>query len=410
VTIAGRRAAQKFTPSGQWFLARTMKNSTKIISFSKISRRKLLETGCQGLSYLLLGNSLTSCRDNPLFCKSRDDYFIKPAKYWHRLKGGTVQCDLCPNQCQIDRGNRGFCRTRENIDGRLYTIIYSRIAASHLDPIEKKPLFHFLPGSMTYSVATAGCNFTCKFCQNWQLSQASPEDLDAVELSPSSIIKKTTSLGSKIIAYTYNEPIMQYEYIIDSSSIARKKGIKSVIISNGYIRSNPSRELASMLDAIKVDLKAFTNKFYSSICGGDLNSVLKNLETVHSTGTWLELVVLVIPTLNDSPGEIKKMASWVQKNLSRDIPMHFTRFHSMYKIRNLPPTPVNTLERCRTIAMDQGIRYAYVGNVPGHRWENTYCHKCKRKIINRSGYFHVVNKIKNSRCPYCGSTIPGIWS
>lgn len=373
-----------------------------------MSRRRFLRASGQALCMLALGNGgLFSCRD-ALFSASDDDYFIKPAKHWKRVKG-AIQCKLCPNECIIEEGQRGICRVRKNIRGALYSMVYSRIAAMHVDPIEKKPLYHFLPGSMAFSIATAGCNLSCKFCQNWQLSQSKPEDLDAIHITPSELSSRSRSTGSSVIAYTYNEPTVQYEFILDASIIARKKGIRSVIISNGYIQKEASMELIRNLDGIKIDLKAFTEKFYRDICGGELKSVLKNLETVFAAGKWLEIVVLVIPTLNDSPAEIREMARWVKRNLSPDIPMHFTRFHSMYLIRNLPPTPVRTLERCRTIAKEEGIRYPYIGNVMGHRWENTFCHSCNKLLIKRSGFFHVENAIRKGRCPSCKTRIPGVW-
>jgi pyruvate formate lyase activating enzyme len=376
----------------------------------QMSRRGFLRASGQTLCMLALGNGLlSSCKDSALFSLSDDEYFIKPAKHWIGLKGKLVQCKLCPNECTIEEGERGICRVRKNIGGKLYTIVYSRIAAMHVDPIEKKPLYHFLPGSMAFSIATAGCNLSCKFCQNWQLSQSRPEELNAIQITPSELSRKSRSSGTRIIAYTYNEPTIQYEYILDSSIIARENGIRSVIISNGYIQKKASMELSEHLDGIKIDLKAFTDKFYRDICGGDLKSVLKNLETVYSSGRWLEIVVLIIPTLNDSPQEIRDMTRWVKRNLSPDIPMHFTRFHSMYLIRNLPPTPVSTLERCRTIAKEEGIRYPYVGNVMGHQWENTFCHVCNKLLIKRSGFFHVESSIRNGRCPSCKTKIPGVW-
>ena len=317
---------------------------------------------------------------------------------------------LCPNGCGLDDGDMGRCRVRINRGGVLYTTVYSRIAAAHVDPVEKKPLFHFLPGSTAFSVATAGCTFSCKFCQNWQLSQAYPDDLDAVEITPDDLSRRAKSSGARIIAYTYNEPTVQFEYIVDSSTVARRNGLRPIIISNGYVRPEAGRELYRGLDAVKIDLKAFTEKFYGDICGGSLAAVLDNLVSIRAQGKWLELVVLVIPTLNDAPADIRKMSAWVRKNLSADVPMHFTRFRAMYRIQNLPPTPVSTLERCRTIAREEGIRYPYIGNVPGHRWENTYCHACGALLVARSGVFHVENNIRAGRCPSCGTAIPGVWA
>lgn len=372
-------------------------------------RSFLFRSGC-ALCLCALGDfNIVSCIDESSASKDATEGFAKIAMHWKKLDKSTVQCGLCPNECVLGNGERGACRVRENRKGTLYTLIYSRLAAMHVDPVEKKPFFHFLPGSMAYSVATAGCNFSCKFCQNWELSQAKPEDLDAVMVSPDALAHRAHASSSRIIAFTYNEPTIQYEYIIDASRKAREKHLRPVIVSNGYIRPEAGRQLTTSLDAIKIDLKSFSQKFYGEICGGVLNHVLKNLELVHKSGTWLEIVVLVIPTLNDSESEIRSMARWVKRNLSTDVPMHFTRFQSTYLMRNLPPTPVETLEQCREAARAEGIRYAYVGNVPGHRWENTYCHNCGAMIIRRSGFYAVTSMLRNGHCPHCATRIPGVW-
>jgi pyruvate formate lyase activating enzyme len=378
-------------------------------SGGRLDRKEFLARGGRSLCLLALGGlACNGCSDG--YGRSDKDFYVKPAKMWKRLEGSVVQCMLCPNGCQLNEDERGICRVRQNIRGSLYSIIYSRIAASHVDPIEKKPMFHFLPGSTAFSIATAGCNLSCKFCQNWQLSQVNPEDIDAERIAPEDLAARARASRSPVIAYTYNEPTVQFEYILDASAVARASGLRSIIISNGYINPEAGRLLAGNLDAIKIDLKGFTDTFYYSICGGRLKPVLDNLVSLRATGKWLELVVLVIPTLNDAAGEIRKMAAWVRKNISPDVPMHFTRFHAMYRIQNLPPTPVETLERCRVIAREEGVRYAYVGNVPGHRWENTYCHSCEKLIIQRSGFFHVENLVKRGACPYCGTRIPGVWA
>jgi pyruvate formate lyase activating enzyme len=374
-----------------------------------ISRKDFLGNAGRGICLLALGSlGLDGCTNT--YCQQAKDYFLKPAKMWKPLAGGQVQCLLCPNGCQIDEGGRGICRVRKNIRGTLYTLVYSRISTTQVDPIEKKPLFHFLPGSTAFSIATAGCNLSCTFCQNWQLSQASPEDCDSVQIAPEDLPRQARAAGTRVIAYTYNEPTVQFEYILDSSAAARRQGVRSIIISNGYIMPDAGRMLARGLDAIKIDLKAFTEGFYGSVCGGSLKAVQDNLVSIHALGKWIEIVVLVIPTLNDSPAEIRRMAAWVRKNLSADVPMHFTRFHAMYRMQNLPPTPVATLERCRTIAKEEGILYPYVGNVSGHRWENTFCHKCDNIIITRSGFYHVENSVRGGACPHCGARIPGVWA
>jgi len=376
-----------------------------------LSRKELLRSACRALYAGACAPFLLTHDDAcTIMAAQPDSPFIKPARHWKKLAGGSVRCQLCPNECVISAGSRGACRVRMNLRGGLYTLVYGRLAAMHVDPIEKKPLYHVLPGSLAYSVATAGCNMWCTFCQNWQISQAAPEAIDATFVPPGQLSANARSKRCPVIAYTYNEPSVQFEYLVDSARVARSRGIRPVIISNGYINDAPGRELLGVLDAVKIDLKAFTNSFYAKVCGGDLHNVLKTLERIKRNGTWLEIVVLVIPTLNDAPGEIREMTRWVRANLSPDVPMHFTRFHAMYRITNLPPTPVATLERCRTIAREEGIRYPYVGNVPGHRWENTYCHSCGKQIIRRSGFYHVTSSIRNGACPHCATRIPGVWA
>ena len=379
-----------------------------IFNNNKINRKDfLLKSGC-AICSLAFSDPILSCIKNNFLYAGTSDSYKRIASHWKPLRDKTVQCVLCPNECVIDDGDRGRCRARENSGGKLYTIVYSRLVSIHIDPVEKKPMNHFMPGAMALSVATAGCNLSCKFCQNWQLSQTKPEDIEAEKTPPEELVQEAISSKSEIIAFTYNEPTVQYEYIVDVSRIAKSKGKKSIIISNGYINPEASRELVKNLDGVKIDFKGFTDKYYRDICGGKLSAVQKNLMTVYSSGKWLETVTLVIPTLNDSPEEIRNMARWVKSNLSADVPMHFTMFHSMYLIKNLPPTPVMTLERCREIAVSEGIRYAYVGNVPGHKWENTYCHNCSKMLIQRSGFFTIANNLKNGTCPYCNTKIPPV--
>lgn len=372
------------------------------------TRKMFLSDSCRAMCALAGGQLIAACGDAALF--SAVDAYTKPARHWKRLQGNAVRCQLCPNQCVLSPGSIGICRVRKNIEGTLHTLVYGRLAAMHVDPIEKKPLFHFLPSSKAYSVATAGCNIACKFCQNWQIAQSSPDDIEAARITPAQLSTRAAHNACRVVAFTYNEPTVQFEYIVDAVNSTRARGLRSVVISNGYINHAPGTELVKSLDGIKIDLKAFNDSFYAGICSGTLRPVLDTLVRIKSIGKWLEIVVLVIPTLNDSPSEIREMTKWVRANLSADVPIHFTRFHAMYLIKNLPPTPVATLERCRTIAREAGIRYAYVGNVQGHRWENTYCHSCERMVIKRSGFYHVENLLRNGTCPHCGVRIPGVWS
>ncbi len=330
--------------------------------------------------------------------------------FYEKLDDLRIRCTLCPRKCEVADVERGYCGVRENRGGKYYSMVYGRLCSANVDPIEKKPLFHYLPGTKTLSIATAGCNIECKFCQNWQISQFRPEQVPGEDVSPEEIVALAKRSASPTIAYTYSEPVIFYETMYDSARIGREKDVGSVIITNGYINKKPMVELCKHLTGIKIDLKAFTEKFYRDVCSGELKPVLEALVTAKEQGKHLEIVVLIIPTLNDSHEEVSDMCDWIQKNLGPDVPLHFTRFHAMYKIRNLPSTPVGTLEDCRKIAQDKGINFVYVGNVLGHEGEHTYCANCKKPVIKRFGYHILENKLKDGKCGYCNAVIPGIWS
>jgi len=339
-----------------------------------------------------------------------DSMFVKEARYYEKLEGGKIKCTLCPHECEVIDMERGTCSVRENRGGTYYTLVHSRACSSGVDPIEKKPLFHFLPGSGAFSIATAGCNMGCKFCQNWRISQFRPEDVQSRYLSPQQVVALAKRSGCKSIAYTYSEPVVFYEYMYDTAVVGRKEGVRSVIVSNGFINQEPVVELCKVLDAVKVDLKAFTEKFYRETCAGELKPVLDALKWIKETGIWLELVVLIVPTLNDSKDEIKQMCEWVYAELGPDVPMHFSRFRPTYMIKNLPETPVKTLEMARTTAVEAGVKFAYVGNVPMHPFENTYCPKCGAMLIRRIQYRTVVTGLEDGKCKKCATQIPGVWS
>ena len=323
--------------------------------------------------------------------------------------GKKVQCQTCAHQCVIRPSNRGICGVRENKDGKLYLLVYGRAIAVNIDPIEKKPLFHFLPGTTAFSMATAGCNVNCKFCQNWQISQVTPEQVQSIDLPPKQLVNLARRYNCLSIAYTYNEPTIFYEYMFDTAVEGRKKNIKSVVITAAYISEQPLKALCENVDAVKVDLKAFTEKYYKEIVNGELKPVLDALITIRKSGVWSEIVYLVVPTLNDAEEEIRGLSRWIAKNLGLDVPIHFTRFHPQYLLKNLPPTPLSTLERCKAIAEAEGLHYVYIGNVPGHEAENTFCPSCGNKIITRTGFMVREKKIKNGCCAYCATKIPGVW-
>jgi len=333
------------------------------------------------------------------------------AMHWTSVGARMVRCELCPRQCQVADQERGWCGVRENQSGVYQTLVYGTLCAANVDPIEKKPLFHYLPGTTAFSVATAGCNMECKFCQNWRISQYRPEQVESVLVPPDRLVATAKRYGAPTIAHTYSEPVIFYEYMYDSAALARKAGIGSVMISNGYIQPKALRDLCEHLTAVKIDLKAFTEDFYRKICRGKLKPVLEALEVLRDVGIWYEIVVLVIPTLNDSQQEIQQMCKWVASNLGPDVPIHFTRFHPMYRLKNLPVTPVATLERARKVALDAGLHFAYVGNVPFHPGESTYCPSCNERLIHRVGYKILENAIGQAgTCPKCNRKIPGVWS
>lgn len=333
-----------------------------------------------------------------------------PVSYCHIPHTGSyIRCTLCPHQCIIAEGERGHCRVRENRGGRLYSMVYGNPCAVHIDPIEKKPFYHFLPTAPTFSLATAGCNLRCLYCQNWTISQSAPEATQNVDLPPKEIISLTQKYNSPIIAYTYSEPIVFYEYMLETAKLGRESGLRNVVVSAGYIEPEPLIELCQWVDAIKIDLKGYDEGFYRDVCGGELEPVLRAIKTIYTAGIHLELVNLVVPTLNDDMDQLRNLASWVVRELSPDVPLHFSRFQPMYKLGNLPPTPVETLEKAYEIAREQGVRYAYIGNVPGHSGNITYCHSCGEPIILRQGFSVTEYHIQGGICEYCSEPIPGVW-
>lgn len=334
---------------------------------------------------------------------------LKKAGNFKALAGGKVKCLLCPWGCEISPGNSGRCRVRKNVDGVLYSLVYGKPVAIHIDPVEKKPFYHFLPGRNALSLATVGCNLACSFCQNWEISQAQPGSLRSFKGEPEKITCTAASRKVPIIAYTYSEPIVFSEYMVDISKKAKEAGIRNVMISAGFINPGPMKSICRVLDGVKIDLKGFSDGFYKTMVHGRLGSVLRTLKVIKESGKWLEIVNLVIPGKNDNPKEIKKMCRWIMKNLGADVPLHFSRFIPMYKLKNVPPTPVKTLERCRSIALKSGLNYVYVGNVPGHPGNNTHCPKCDKVLIYRRGYRVELNGFEKGRCKSCGSAIAGVW-
>ena len=334
---------------------------------------------------------------------------LREARWWKTACAG-VQCTLCPFECFLPEGQRGICNVRQNVGGKLYTLVYAQPVSVHIDPIEKKPVYHLYPGSRSYSLSTVGCNLRCAFCQNWEISQAQPEHARGEPLQPADVVRNALATGCRSIAYTYAEPIVFYEYVYDTAVLARQSGLRNVLVSGGYINPEPLQALAPLFDIIKIDLKGFNASFYRQIVKGELRFVLRTLAELKRYPVLTEVVNLVVPTLNDDLGEIRTMCRWVFQELGPDTPLFFSRFTPQYKLQNLPPTPVDTLEQAHAIARAQGLRYVYIGNVPGHPAEHTYCPTCGRALIKRHGYTVLEYKLApGGVCPYDGTRIPGIW-
>lgn len=330
---------------------------------------------------------------------------LREAQFYDPLADGTVRCGLCPFRCMVADGRRGNCGVRENRSGRYYTLVYGRPVSMHNDPIEKKPFVHVYPGSRTFSIATVGCNFHCRFCQNWEISQANPDDVSVRYVPPAEIAQMAVEAGSKTVAYTYSEPNIFYEYMFDCCTEAKARGLGNVLISNGFLNEEPMKKLLPLMTAVKIDLKSFSPDFYRTICAGELEPVLSTLKTIVDAGVWLEIVVLLVPTLNDSEDELRRMAGWIAKELGPNVPLNFIRFYPLYKLRNLPPTPRETLQRAHDIAVGEGLNFVYATEVQG----TTLCPKCRFRLVERTVDVTISSKMAGLKCPKCGTAIPGVW-
>ena len=337
---------------------------------------------------------------------------MKEAMFYEKLEDNLVNCNLCSHRCRrIADSKRGICGVRENRDGKLYSLVYGKAVAMSVDPIEKKPLFNFLPGSRSYSIATVGCNFRCDNCQNYDISQL-PKERNIIvgpDVSPEEIVSAAKRSNCASIAYTYSEPTIFFEYAYDIAKLARKEGLKNVFVTNGYITPEALKEISPYLDAANIDLKSFSDEFYRKSCGAHLQPVLDSIRLYKRLGIWIEITTLIIPTLNDSEEELRMIAGFINE-VGEDTPWHITQFHPMYNLPDLPRTPVSTLRKARQIGLEAGLRYVYEGNVPGETGENTYCYNCGKPLIRRFGYSIQENKIKNSACTYCKTKIDGLYT
>ena len=332
-----------------------------------------------------------------------------PGRWWHLLDDGRMQCDLCPRDCRLHEGQRGACFVRQRVGNEMVLTTYGRSSGFCIDPVEKKPLNHFYPGTSILSFGTAGCNLACKFCQNWDISKSRDMDRLADQASPEAIAAAAAQHGCKSVAFTYNDPVIFAEYAMDIADACRERGVQSVAVTAGYIHPQARREFYAKMDAANVDLKAFTDEFYFRLCGARLNPVLETLAYLrHETNVWFEITTLLIPGKNDSSEELTAECKWIQKELGPDVPVHFTAFHPDHKMTDIPATPAATLTRARRIAMDEGLNYVYTGNVHDEAGGSTYCSGCRKPLIVRDWYRIEDYQVSaEGACPHCGTVLPG---
>jgi len=375
-----------------------------MMTFQDMNKREFLKCG-------LAATGALACSPLMGFSGASNEKLWKWSKeglYWSPTPRGT-KCLICPNECVIKEGESGLCHNRVNHENKLYSIAYGNPCAVNIDPIEKKPLNHFLPGSKAFSIGTAGCNLACMNCQNWTISQVSPKETRNYDLMPDNLIAQTIVAKCQSIAYTYSEPISFYEYTLDSAKLARQQGIKNVLVTAGYINDEPLRNWCKYIDAARVDLKSFSNDIYLKLSAGALQPVLNTLKTFAGQGVWLEIINLVVPSWTDNLDMIKRMCNWLVENGLANSPLHFDRFHPDYKLTQLSSTPVGVLTQARDIALAAGIKYVYIGNVPGLDAQNTFCPKCHEVVVERKGYMVTQNNLEKGACKKCGEKIPGVW-
>jgi len=334
----------------------------------------------------------------------------KLSPYFTPLSKNRIRCDLCPRSCEVEDGERGHCRVRENRGGRYYSLVYGNPCAVRVDPIEKKPFYHVLPASTSFSIATAGCNLNCKFCQNWEISQAQPDDTFNYDLTPEQVVALARTSQCRSIASTYVEPTIFLEYMLEIGRICQEADILKVMHSNGFIHEAPLRDLCRVLDAACIDLKGFSEEYYREMTGGSLEPVLATLKRLRELKVHTEIVNLVVPGKNDSPEQVRAMCRWIRAELGPDVPVHFSRFYPLYQLKSLPPTPVATLEQAWKIAGEEGLHFVYIGNIPGHSAEHTQCPQCRTVVIERVGYRVRLTRLDNGKCRNCGTLLPGIWN
>jgi pyruvate formate lyase activating enzyme len=334
---------------------------------------------------------------------------MTPARFYDSLLNKQVRCTLCFHKCVISPNRAGVCRVRKNYQGRLYTLVYGRPAGLQSDPIELEPMYHMIPGHRNLGVFTASCNFRCKQCHNWHITQRRPEQVRSLTLTPEEVVAEAVRRRSRSISHTINEPTVFFEFMYDIAVVARKQGLLNLFHSNGAIAPEPLRAILQHMDGVVIDLKGFCEEVYREIYGGELAPVLTTLKIIREEGVWLEIVNLIIPTINDCPDQIRAMCKWIVQHLGPDVPLHFSRFHPNFRLTHLPPTPIRALEKARAIAREVGINFSTIGNVPGHLYNSTFCPDCNEKLIHRVGFSVLANNVVDGKCRFCEREIPGIW-
>ena len=377
-------------------------------SETRLSKRDLLKAAAGGACMLCLAGAFPAAAAAQAAQKGLIKR--KPSPWFSAAEGRSIRCELCPRHCQIAPGQRGRCGVRENRDGTGYTLVYGNPALVQLDPIERKPFFHVLPGTRSLSISTAGCNMACKFCEVWDMALVAPEELHAYDIPPEEVVAQAKAAGARSVSYAFGEPVVFYEYMAAAAALARKAGLLNLLHTNGYIAREPIEKLAGYLDAVNVDLKSFDPAFYRNVCDGELAPVLETLKRLKQQRVHIEITNLLIPTLNDDMTFLRKMCRWITNELGPDVPIHFARFYPLYQLANLPPTPVATIERARAAAMEEGLRYVYVARITGHEGENTFCPRCGKPVIERLGFVVEQVRLTGGACAHCEAPITGRWA
>ncbi|UCD09175.1 MAG: AmmeMemoRadiSam system radical SAM enzyme [Dehalococcoidales bacterium] len=380
------------------------------------NRRAFLKASAGAVCALWLAGILGCTREqnsvgtSPLQTAQKGFVRSAPSPWFSKLDNTKVRCELCPKRCELEEGERAPCRVRTNRDGVMYTLAYDNPTLILEDPVERVPFYHVIPGTRTLSVATAGCNLQCKFCEAWDMTQVTPEEVHAHDMPPETVVAHAVKANVQSISYAYGEPVIFYEYMAVIAALAKEERLLNLLHTAGYIQIEPLIELTGKLDAVNVDLKSFDPTFYKEVVGGELDPVLRTLKILRDAGVHIEITNIIIPTLNDDMKKITQMCEWIVNELGSNVPIHFVRFYPLYKLSDLPRTPVSTLDKARNIALDEGLKFVYISRITGHEGENTFCPGCGKILVKRVGFVIDEINLENGKCKYCGTDIPGIWA